>query len=81
MFYSKLLFHRSVKDTRCIDSNLESGRYISRVGRASRFLSLESRYTYGTKLVSRYLLDRLVHTRRAFMCQAVDDIRPNAAGQ
>ena len=26
--------------TRCIDSNLESGRYISRVGRASRFLSL-----------------------------------------
>ena len=27
-------------DTRCIDSNLESGRYISRVGRASRFLSL-----------------------------------------
>ena len=24
----------------CIDSNLESGRYISRVGRASRFLSL-----------------------------------------
>ena len=27
-------------DTQCIDSNLESGRYISRVGRASRFLSL-----------------------------------------
>ena len=26
--------------TRCIDSNLESGRYISRVGRASSFLSL-----------------------------------------
>ena len=43
-----------------------------------------SRYSlecYGTKLVSRYLLDRLVHTRRAFMSQAVDDIRPNAAGQ
>jgi len=39
VFYSKLLLHRSVKDTRCIDSNLESGRYISRVGRASRFLS------------------------------------------
>ena len=27
-------------DTRCIDSNLESGRYISRVGRARGFLSL-----------------------------------------
>ena len=27
-------------DTRYIDSNLESGRYISRVGRASRFISL-----------------------------------------
>ena len=27
-------------DTQCIDSNLESGRYISRVGRASKFLSL-----------------------------------------
>ena len=27
-------------NTRCIDSNLESGRYISRVGRAGRFLSL-----------------------------------------
>ena len=40
VFYSKLLLHRSVKDTRCIDSNLESGRYISRVGMASRFLSL-----------------------------------------
>jgi len=26
-------------------------------------------------------LYRLVHTRRAFMSQAVDDIRPNAAGQ
>ena len=40
MFYSKLLLQRSVMYTRCIDSNLESGRYISRVGRASRFLSL-----------------------------------------
>ena len=39
-FYSKLLLHRSVRYTRCIDSNLESGRYISRVGWASRFLSL-----------------------------------------
>ena len=29
-------------DTQCIDSNLESGRYISRVGRASKFLSLVS---------------------------------------
>ena len=52
---SKLLLHRSVKDTRCIDSNLESGRYISRVGRASSFLSLPestSLYcgTYGTSL-------------------------------
>ena len=39
-------------DTRCIDSNLESGRYISRVGRASSFLSLYGTYgtvgTYGT---------------------------------
>ena len=81
MFYGKLVYTVASIDTQCIDSNLESGRYISRVGRASRFLSLESRYTYGTKLVSRYLLDRLVHTRRAFMSQAVDDIRPNAAGQ
>ena len=40
MFYSKLLLQRSAIDTRCIDSNLESGRYISRVGRASSFLSL-----------------------------------------
>jgi len=44
VFYSKiefkLLLHRSAMYTRCIDSNLESGRYISRVGRASRFLSL-----------------------------------------
>ena len=34
--------------TRCIDSNLESGRYISRVGRASRFLSLTYRSTVPT---------------------------------
>ena len=40
VFYSKLCLHRSAMYTRCIDSNLESGRYISRVGRASSFLSL-----------------------------------------
>ena len=44
---------RSAMYTRGIDSNLESGRYISRVGRTSRFLSLYLlRYgtvgTYGT---------------------------------
>ena len=41
VFYSNLLLQRSAMYTRCIDSNLESGRYISRVGRASSFLSLE----------------------------------------
>ena len=40
VFYSKLVYTVASIDTRCIDSNLESGRYISRVGRASRFLSL-----------------------------------------
>ena len=44
MFYSKLVYTVASIDTQCIDSNLESGRYISRVGRASRFLSL----TYGS---------------------------------
>ena len=52
VFYSKLLLQRSAMYTRCIDSNLESGRYISRVGRASSFLSLYGTYgtvgTYGT---------------------------------
>ena len=37
---SILWLHRSAMYTRGIDSNLESGRYISRVGRTSRFLSL-----------------------------------------
>ena len=44
--------------TRCIDSNLESGRYISRVGRASSFLSLYGTYgtvgTYGTAVYGTY---------------------------
>ena len=50
MFYGKLVYTVASIDTQCIDSNLESGRYISRVGWASRFLSLG---TYGT--VPRYL--------------------------
>ena len=41
--YSKLVYTVASIDTQCTDSNLESGRYISRVGRASSFLSL-----YGT---------------------------------
>ena len=43
MFYYifKLVYTVASIDTQCIDSNLlESGRYISRVGWASRFLSL-----------------------------------------
>ena len=40
VFYSKLVYTVASIDTQCIDSNLESGRYISRVGWASRFLSL-----------------------------------------
>ena len=49
MFYSKLVYTVASIDTRCIDSNLESERYISRVGRASKFLSLYGTYagTYG----------------------------------
>ena len=49
-------------DTQCIDSNLERGRYITRVGWASRFLSLVPTVpylrvgTYGTYgTVLRYL--------------------------
>ena len=53
MFYSKLVYTVSSIDTHCIDSNLESGRYISRVGRASRFLSLR---TVPTVLRYRYLV-------------------------
>ena len=56
--------------TRCIDSNLESGRYTSRVGRASSFLSLERppvylpdgtvawRYRYNNKALCRALISR-----------------------
>ena len=51
MSYSKLVYTVASIDTQCIDSNLESGRYISRVGWASRFLSLT---VY--KLVPWYLL-------------------------
>ena len=40
VFYSKLWLHRSTMYTRCIVANLESGRYISRVGWASRVLAL-----------------------------------------
>ena len=46
----------------CIDSNLESGRYISRVGRASRFLSLY----VGTRYpLSRHSVIPTVMTQRA----------------
>ncbi len=40
MFYYKLVYTVAPIDTQRIDSNLESGRYISRVGRARGFLSL-----------------------------------------
>ena len=40
----KLVYTVASVDTRCIDSNLESGRYISRVGRARGFLSRCGRY-------------------------------------
>ena len=45
-FYSKLLLHRSVRYTRCIDSNLESGIHI-RISRAG------SRSPQGTDAVFR----------------------------
>ena len=55
--------------TRCIDSNLESGRYISRVGRASSFLSLlpldasvhqtQSRMPFYLKMYLNLLADRI----------------------
>ena len=40
VFYYQLVCTVASLDTQCIDSNLESGRYISRVGRARGFLSL-----------------------------------------
>ena len=55
--------------TRCIDSNLESGRYISRVGRAtsSSFLSLGTVVPYRRYLrYRRYNLDRMAKESGAF---------------
>ena len=40
VFYYQLVCTVASLDTQCIDSNLESGRYISSVGRARGFLSL-----------------------------------------
>ena len=53
MFYSKLVYTVASIDTQCIDSNLESGRYISRVGWAS---------TYG-RFLSKSMLQRYVSSR------------------
>ena len=50
MSYSKLVYTVASIDTQCIDSNLESGRYVSRV-RASKFLSLG---TYGKLFMCSY---------------------------
>ena len=57
MFYYILVYTVASIDTRCIDSKLESGRYISRVGRASKFLSLRGYRRYmGMYLRERNLL-------------------------
>ena len=50
MFYYILVYTVASLDTQCIDSNLESVRYVSRVGRARGFsLSLGTIIgTYGT---------------------------------
>ena len=59
--------HRSAMYTRSIDSNLESGRYISSVGRASRFLSLlplgasVHQMPFYSRMYLNLLIGRVVH--------------------
>ena len=72
VFYSKLVYTVASIDTQCIDSNLESGRYISRVGwakEASRFLSSPSRglgasihqMLFYSRMYLNLLIGRVVH--------------------
>ena len=54
-WFYKLVYKVASLDTQCIDSNLESGRYISRVRSARGFLSLYCGSTTSKSMSQRYV--------------------------